>query len=189
MKKTGIFWKKRLICIGATLFAFCLGIRFDYNVSNSTNFSNKLKFSNNNQYIRERIYERYLWTQINLDNFVYKTDGIFMDYYSEQRLMRRSFSVQIDPEDFSIPTWIRIHLYYDELGNLCYAEVGDFYCHGFNLYIHCDKIFYISYGSIYGNFEEVKIIAENNEEYEMIFRAECEFMLRMIDICLQNAYR
>ena len=42
---------------------------------------------------------------------------------------------------------------------------------------------------IYGDFEGVKIIAENNEEYEMIFRAECEFMLRMIDICLQNAYR
>ena len=25
--------------------------------------------------------------------------------------MRRSFSAQIDPEDFSIPAWIRIHLY------------------------------------------------------------------------------
>lgn len=99
-EKNRDFLKKRLMCIGVTLFAFYLGIRFDYNVSNSTNFSNKLKLPNYNQYIRERIYERYLWTQINLDNFVYKTDRIFMDYYNGHRLMCRSFSVQIDLKIF-----------------------------------------------------------------------------------------
>ena len=189
MKKTRFFFGKILIYIAVILLIFYLKSGISGNVNNLSDFSSEVKLQNYNRYVRKEIYERYLWTQINLDSFIYKTNGIFMDYYSGQRLVRRSFSAQIDPEDFSIPAWIRIHLYYDELGNLCYAEVGDFYCHGFNLYIHRDKIFYISYGGIYGDFEGVKIIAENNEEYEMIFRAECEFMLRMIDICLQNAYR
>ena len=109
MKKTGDFWRKKWIYISGILLIFYLRSVISGNMNNLSDFSSEVKLQNYNRYVRKEIYERYLWTQINLNNFIYKTDGIFMDYYSGQRLVCRSFSAQIDPEDFSIPTWIRIH--------------------------------------------------------------------------------
>ena len=125
--------------------------------------------------IRRRIYERRLRIQAEQNVLPTRSAGIYTDYLEGDHVARRIFSLLEDGE------WATFDLYYDETGALIYADIGDLYTHGFNIYVQDDAVVYVGHGPVNGDIAHVIGAVREDGQYA--------YMLEQMDTCLEHAYR
>ena len=125
--------------------------------------------------IRRRIYERRLRIQAERNVLPTRSAGIYTDYLEGDHVARRIFSLLEDG------AWATFDLYYDETGALIYADIGDLYTHGFNIYVQDDVVSYVGHGPVNGDIAHVTGAIQEDGQYA--------YMMEQMDTCLEHAYR
>lgn len=129
------------------------------------------------------------WIWKHREDFTYKENGIYEDYYDGNSLVLRRFYINADhePKDESLTFF---DLYYDENGKIMVGEIRHYRDAWYFIYFYDDELLYVRVGPFYtggpylqGNLAQAKAFIREHEDYRF------GFVLEDLPICLENAYK
>jgi hypothetical protein len=121
----------------------------------------------------------------NFEGFAYTTNDGFADYYDDGILVYRRFIQVYDEYRF---VWY--NLFYDEYGNLIYANITHYRGASYFIHFHNDDLLHVKVGPfssskeapfIDGGLQHAKGIIEEHPYFV--------FVLEDLAVCLENAYK
>lgn len=129
--------------------------------------------------IIHNIDDRVSWIKECSKSFICKEGEGCWDCYDGNSLVHRSFFYNFDHESFVV-----YNLYYDEFGNLIYADIAHYRSTLYSIYFHNDGLLYayVDKGSyINGDLAHVEAVIKEDANYA--------FILEDLALCLEHAYK